>query len=142
MKIKFNLTATIEYKHASVYLVDEHPQIVVVKATSPYIPKSNFEVIFDELTNVIVEKKIKKVVFDKTALTVFHQPSMEWYFTVWKEKMFHFGLKTHRKILPNDKSFQESAKLGREKLEKMFPLGKFHAMDIKYCSTLAEAIEA
>ena len=71
---------------------------------------------------------------------VFHQPSMEWYFVEWKEKMYNHGLKTHRKILPKDAVFRQSVKIGRDKINREYPQGKFHKMDIQYFETLDEAI--
>jgi hypothetical protein len=88
----------------------------------------------------VKEKKITKLIFDKRKLTVFHQPSMEWYFVEWKEKMFDLGLKTHRKILPQDEIFRQSVKIGREKIKSIHPNGKYTLMDIQYSENLQDAI--
>ena len=135
------LTILKRYKYADILAVDSRPNIVIVSATSEYIPRIDFERIFTELSQTIIERRIKKVIFDKSSLTVFHQPSMEWYFTVWKEMMYHHGLMTHRKILPNDKVFKESARIARQKLVRDFPSGKYRLMDIKYAENLTQAIE-
>jgi hypothetical protein len=129
-----------KYRNAIVSIVEENPTIAVVEATSTYIPIEQFKEVFNFISELIKEEKISKLIFDKRKLTVFHQPSMEWYFVEWKEKMFHEGLATHRKILPTDEIFRQSVKIGREKINKMFPKGKFHQLDIGYADTLEEAI--
>jgi len=113
----------------------------VVKATKDYITIEEFKEIFNFIGNIVAQKGIDKLVFDKRALNVFHQPSMEWYFVEWKEKMFDLGLKTHRKILPNDDVFKQSVKIGREQINNKYPDGKFHQMDIQYFDDLDSAIE-
>lgn len=129
-----------EFKHASIYLLTDHPDTAVVEATANYIPLDQFKEIFNFIGELTATKKIKKLIFDKRKLSVFHQPSMEWYFVEWKEKMFEAGLKTHRKILPKDDVFRQSVRIGRDKINKAFPDKKFHQMDIQYAETMEEAI--
>lgn len=129
-----------EFKHASIYLLTDHPDTAVVEATANYIPLDQFKEIFNFIGELTATKKIKKLIFDKRKLSVFHQPSMEWYFVEWKEKMFEAGLKTHRKILPKDDVFRQSVRIGRDKINKAFPDKKFHQMDIQYAETIEEAI--
>ena len=138
--ITSNLQSIKSFKHANVFLVKDTPGVAVVEATSNYIPIEQFKEIFDFIGDVVRQKHITKLVFDKRKLTVFHQPSMEWYFVEWKDKMFKFGLTKHRKLLPEDRTFRESVKIGREKINKNYPAGKFHSMDIQYANTLEEAI--
>jgi hypothetical protein len=128
------------YRNAIVSIVEEKPTIAIVEASSTYIPIEQFKEVFNFIGDLIKKEKINKLIFDKRKLTVFHQPSMEWYFVEWKEKMFTEGLTTHRKILPTDEIFRQSVKIGREKINKMFPNGKFHQMDIQYTDTLEEAV--
>jgi hypothetical protein len=128
------------FKHAHVYVVGDAPDVAVVEATSSYIPIEQFREIFTHVGDLVKVFGITKLVFDKRKLTVFHQPSMEWYFVDWKEKMFDLGLKQHRKILPDDNIFRESVKIGRERINRAYPDGKFHQMDIRYAATLEEAI--
>lgn len=128
------------FKNAEVYTVVGVPT-AVVKATGNYITIEEFKNIFNYIGSVVTDHNITKLVFDKTALNVFHQPSMEWYFVEWKEKMFDLGLKTHRKILPQDEVFKQSVKIGREQIDSKYPDGKFHQMDIKYFNTIDEAIK-
>ena len=65
---------------------------------------------------------------------------MEWYFVEWKEKMYNKGLKTHRKILPQDPVFRQSVKIGREQISEKYPNGKFNLMDIAYSNDLEDAL--
>lgn len=130
-----------DFKHASISVPKGNPSTVVITAKTSYIPIEEFKKIFEAIGEIVKAEKISKLVFDKRNLTVFHQPSMEWYFTVWKEQMYDYGLKTHRKILPDNEVFHQSVKIGREKISKAFPDGKFHAMDIGYATSLTEAIE-
>ena len=134
-------TTTVKtFKHAVIKVVDAHTSIAIVEATASYIPIEQFKEIFGAIGKIVEERKITKLIFDKRKLTVFHQPSMEWYFIEWKEKMFEFGLKTHRKILPQDEIFKQSVKIGREKIKASHPNGKYTQMDIQYSESIEEAI--
>ncbi len=139
-QLKDDLIQHKEGKHAKVSIVDGKP-IAVVQATNSYIPIEEFKEIFRSVGEIVQEKKITKLIFDKRSLTVFHQPSMEWYFTEWKEDMFHKGLRVHRKILPDNKVFKQSVKIGREKIKEENPKLKFNEMDIQYKDTLQDAID-
>lgn len=134
-----NLKLQKSFKNADVYTVEDQAT-AVVNATGTYITIEEFKSIFNFLGTVVINNNITKLVFDKTALNVFHQPSMEWYFVDWKEKMFNVGLKTHRKILPQDEVFKQSVKIGREQINVKYPNGKFHQMDIQYFDNLDDAI--
>jgi len=136
-------TLTVEktFKHASVHRVSDRPEIMVVEATSTYIPIEDFKAIFNYIGESAQKQNVTKLIFDKRQLIVFHQPSMEWYFVDWKEQMYDLGLRTHRKILPNNEIFKYSVKIGREKIAASFPNGKFHLMDIQYADSVDQAIE-
>ena len=141
MKTEVNNQSVVKaFKHAVIKSVNSHPHVAIVEATSTYIPIEEFKEIFNSIGDLVKKSKISKLIFDKRALTVFHQPSMEWYFVEWKEKMFDLGLKTHRKILPQDAVFRQSVKIGREKIKTMHPNGKYTLMDIQYSETLEDAI--
>lgn len=135
-----NLTVKKKFKNATVSTVEEKPGVAIVEATSSYIPIEQFKEVFNFVGELVKGERITKLVFDKTKLSVFHQPSMEWYFIEWKERMYSEGLITHRKILPKDEVFRQSVKIGRSKINKIFPEGKYHKMDIGYAETLEEAI--
>lgn len=130
-----------EFKHGRIYLLPQQPEVAIVEATASYIPLEPFKEIFNFIGELAVKKKITKLIFDKRKLSVFHQPSMEWYFIEWKEKMFDAGLKTHRKILPQDDVFRQSVRIGREKINKAYPAKKFNQMDIQYAESIEEALK-
>jgi hypothetical protein len=128
------------FRHATVYIVKDAPTTAVVEATTNYIPIDQFKEIFEYVAELTKTEHLTKLIFDKRKLTVFHQPSMEWYFVEWKEEMAGLGMTKHRKILPSDDVFKQSVRIGREKLSKQYPKGKFHELDIQYANSLEEAI--
>lgn len=135
-----NLILEKQFKHAIVYMVKNEADTAVVEAISNYIPFESFKEVFIFIGELAERKKLKKLIFDKTKLTVFHQPSMEWYFVEWKEKMFDIGLINHTKILPKDEIFRYSVKIGRDKINKNHPEKKYNKMNIRYAETLEEAL--
>jgi hypothetical protein len=135
-----NLIEKKKLKHVTIYSVENAPKVAVVEATASYIPIEQFKEAFNYIGELVKKDQITKLIFDKRKLSVFHQPSMEWYFVEWKERMFNDGLVIHRKILPNDEVFKQSVKIGRDKINKGFPNGKFHQMDIGYSDTLEDAL--
>jgi hypothetical protein len=135
-----NFIVEKEFKHAKVLTVTNSPNTAIIEALTNYIPLEPFKEIFNFVGELAKEKKITKLIFDKRKLTVFHQPSMEWYFVEWKEKMFDQGLNIHRKILPVDDVFRQSVRIGREKIDKNYPTKKFNQMDIQYAETIEEAL--
>ena len=135
-----NLIEKRKFRNAIVSVVSDDPKVAVVEATSSYIPIEQFKEVFTYIGELVRKERVNKLVFDKRNLSVFHQPSMEWYFVEWKERMFSDGLTVHRKILPNNEVFRQSVKIGRDKINKAFPNGKFHQMDIGYAESLEDAI--
>lgn len=129
-----------EYRHASITRVKGDEPTLLVTATAAYIPIDQFKKIFEEIGEVVRDLKIRKLIFDKRKLTVFHQPSMVWYFVEWKEEMFNAGLTRHVKILPQDEVFRQSVSIGRNKINEAYPQGKFHQLEIYYAESLDEAI--
>lgn len=126
-------------KRASIF-VDKKKKFAVVQATDTYIPIEEFQKVFEKVSELIKDSNIEKLIFDKRALKVFHQPSMEWYFIEWKSDMYNYGLTRHRKLLPDDEIFRESVKIGREKIFKENPDLNLDKLDIKYFDSLQEAI--
>lgn len=114
--------------------------VLIVESTNTYIPINEFKKIFTKAAEVVQERGIQKVIFDKRKLEVFHQPSMEWYFTSWKESLLDHGMNTHRKLLPNDFTFRQSVKIGRMKIHEKYPELRTAQMDIRYTEDLEEAI--
>ena len=100
----------------------------------------DFQNHFNTIGNFIKKNKTVKFIFDKSSLKVFHQPSMEWYHTIWKKEMANYGLKSYRKILPNLQYFKMSVKIGKERIIKENPDFRFEDYDIQYYDTLKEAL--
>jgi len=134
------LTLKKEYKSAKVETLRDMPKVAIVTATKNYIPIEEFKEVFTFIGNLVSQEGINKLIFDKRKLTVFHQPSMEWYFIEWNDKMYDLGLRVYRKILPDNDVFRDNFTLGLKLIEDKYPNGKFHKMDIQYCESLEEAI--
>lgn len=139
LQTKYEVELKKHFTSADIYWLENH-KTMVLQATKTYIPIEEFKDIFGEIDKLNAIYSAEKLVFDKRSLRVFNQPSMEWYFTEWKEKMYYKGLKIHRKILPQDPLFQESVRIGREKIAKAYPDRKFQEMDIQYRANLDDAI--
>ncbi len=132
-----------EESFASRYAVvslDSERKIVLCTITCSYIPMAEFQTMFRRMAELIAKEQITKFIFDKRLLTAFHQPSMEWYHLVWKEEMYQLGMRQHRKLLPNDRLFEHSVEVGRQKIKQNHPDFKFERYDIRYCKSLEEAL--
>lgn len=127
-------------KHAHIYYIIDK-QTVVLKLLVAYIPFENFKEAMQQVEAFLEQNPVKKMILDKSSLRIFHQPSMEWYHVVWKEAMYDKGLSVYRKILPDDKLFEESVKIGRERIIKENPEFNIHKFNIRYCKSLKEALE-
>jgi uncharacterized protein YqfB (UPF0267 family) len=55
--------------------------------------------------------------------------------------MYRYGLRSHRKLLPEDKMFERNVMAGRRKIMRDNPEFDFDKYDIVYCKTLEEALE-
>jgi hypothetical protein len=137
----YSLTVVRRFPQADVCRVAGHPATLVVRAQAPYIPFAAFREIFDYVSDIARQGGVATVVFDKRSLTVFHQPSMEWYFLEWKEAIAEYGVTRHRKLLPDDAAFRMAARLGKDTLTRDYPDKKFQQLDIRYAETLQEALE-
>jgi hypothetical protein len=126
-------------KHTKVYYYPQH-QIILLKLISTYVPLDHFKNALHLIQDLAGQEKITKMILDKSALRIFHQPSMEWYHIVWKQEMLNKDLRTYRKILPEDLLFEESVKIGREKILRENPSFDLSKFDIAYCKSLEEAI--
>ncbi|TAF34110.1 MAG: hypothetical protein EAZ57_03935 [Cytophagales bacterium] len=127
-----------ENKYASVQL-DNIKNTLLLTTKSSFIPPKEFQDIFQELSKLVPTHKIKKLIFDKRSLTVFHQASMVWYHLIWKRDMAVFGLKKHIKILPNDIIFRKSVEIGRQKIQQEDIANVLSAITILYAEGLEEA---
>ena len=136
---KIALETYSTHKHATIQF-NKELATAVITATNTYIPMEEFKAIFNETEKLVLKEKLTKLLFDKRALKIFHQPSMEWYFIEWKDKMYNFGLTKHRKLLPNDKIFRESVKIGREKIMREHPNLNIQRLDIQYFENFEDAL--
>lgn len=127
-----------KYQRVDLQIVEDG--VAVLTSKDRYIPIEEFKNVFQDISEMITSYGIKKLVFDKRSLRVFHQPSMEWYYSEWKEKTYDLGLRIHRKILPNDSIFMKSVELGMRSISKKYPNAKYKLMDIKYFDSVEEAI--
>ncbi|MCU0447432.1 MAG: hypothetical protein MUE85_21250 [Microscillaceae bacterium] len=125
----------------AVVSVDTRNKILVCTLKVEYVPINDFQALFAEISKIVKAEFIKKMVFDKRSLKIFHQPSMTWYHIIWKEEMYKLGLKTYRKLLPTDSIFRKSVEIGRSKIKLDNPQFDFAKFDIQYCETLEEALE-
>ncbi|MDO1448896.1 hypothetical protein Q0590_21640 [Rhodocytophaga aerolata] len=126
-------------KYASISFIPAS-RIAICTVNTSYIPITDFKETFSKIGELIKKEKITKFIFDKRKMTIFHQPSMEWYHLIWKEEMYKVGLASHRKLLPNDKLFEQSVITGRKKIARDNPDFIFEKFDIRYCTSIEEAI--
>ena len=128
----------LEHRHGAIYYDPEH-RVVLLKARASYLPYEHFLHFLQTIEQLAERQPVEAMIFDKSSLKIFHQPSMEWYHVVWKENMYQKGLRIYRKVLPPDPLFKESVRIGRERIEREnpgFQIGKF---DIRYADSLQEA---
>lgn len=130
----------LDSKHGSISFIPSK-KIAILTVKSSYIPIVEFKELFNKISTLVKQERITKFIFDKRLMTTFHQPSMEWYHLNWKEDMYKIGLKSHRKLLPNDKLFEQSVITGRKKIARENPDFNFSKYDIVYCNSIEEAIE-
>ena len=113
--------------------------LVITKVN--FIPMEAFKDVFTKVSDLVGEEKTRRVIFDKRSLTIFHQPSMEWYYLDWKRQMFEeFQLSRHDKILPKDELFQQSVEQARERIYQAHPNHSIQAIKATYFNNLQEAI--
>ncbi len=117
-------------------------QTAICLLTATYVPIADFKQLFNVVSEIVILHKISRFVFDKRALRTFHQPSMEWYFVHWKQEMYKHNLKTHRKLLPKDKWFEQAVMVGKAKIMTTFSDTIIPLLDIKYCQSIQEALNS
>jgi hypothetical protein len=105
-----------------------------------YIPIDFFKESFLKMADAVKGRNWTNFIFDKSALTTFHQPSMEWYYTEWKMMLVKEGLSRHFKILPPLKWFERSVEAGKDEIIKNNPSFDFSLFSVNYVDNLDEAI--
>jgi hypothetical protein len=123
------------------YIAERKTAIIITK--TEYLPMDKFRELFEGLTIFMEKKPVSTLIFDKRSLRVFHQPSMEWYYTEWKTVMLQkHGLRNHYKLLPQDSMFRKSVEIGRGKiLASVAENSPLKQLNICYFETLEEAME-
>jgi hypothetical protein len=134
-----NFELLFEVRDARVY-ANHKKGMIICELMTDYIPIDDFKEVFKEISGIVENGKFDKFIFDKRSLRAFHQPTMEWYFLHWKNKMLEFGLSKHRKILPEEKWFEKMVMIAKDQIIKNNPDNIIHLLDIKYCGSIEEAI--
>ena len=116
-------------------------KIIICESISTYIPIEDFIKTFNTITQNIKKEGITKFIFDKRSLTSFHQPSMEWYFLVWKKELLHNGLTMHRKVLPPLPWFRECVDACKGQMLNNADHSFLSQIDVKYFDSVKECIE-
>ena len=135
----YQFVDALETRFAKIYTL-EAEKFVICELKAEYVPIAHFKETFHKVSDLIKSGLNDKFVFDKRSLRAFHQPSMEWYYVVWKRDMLSYGLKKHRKILPAEAWFRKSVMIAKDQIHQQYPDNIVDQLDIKYCDTLEEAI--
>lgn len=137
-----NYVFTLENKgpFSSLYFNDEL-KMAICSADEEYIPIDSFKEMFLHISDMIEKVEIKHLVFDKQKLRTFHQPSMEWYFAVWKPEIKNKGLINHYKILPKLDWFEKAVEAGKYEIFQKFSREILNGITITYVNSVEEAIE-
>lgn len=128
-----------EQKYVRV-LISPELKIIICELLADYIPIEDFKEAFHQIGEIVKVGNYEKFIFDKRSLRAFHQPTMEWYFIYWKKEMLEYGVKTHRKILPDEKWFEKMVQIAKAQILQNYPDNIIDQLDIKYCDTIEEAI--
>lgn len=117
-------------------------QLAIVITIANFVPFQDFKALFVQVGEVVEKHSLRKILFDKRSLTIFHQPSMEWYYLEWKVQMLHHqGIREHGKILPKDDLFRKSVEKAREKIFIDNPTHPVHELKFAYFEDFQEALE-
>lgn len=126
-------------RFAHVYANNTSGTIICV-LQGDYVPIEFFKETFQKISEIVKSGTFNKFIFDKRSLRTFHQPSMEWYFIHWKKDMLTYGLKEHRKILPEIEWFKKAVMIAKDQLMQQYPSNIIEQLNIKYCDSIDEAI--
>ena len=128
-----------EQRYARVWF-NRSRKTIICELLTDYVPIEDFKEAFLEIGELVKTGGFEKFIFDKRALRAFHQPTMEWYFIHWKKEMLGYGVKTHRKILPEKKWFEKMVQIAKAQILTQYPDNIIDQLDIAYCDTLEVAI--
>lgn len=116
-------------------------EMALCVAEVEYIPIDTFKTIFLSISDLIEHYPIKHLLFDKRKLRTFHQPSMEWYFAIWKPEIKKKGLTNHYKILPELEWFVQSVNAGKFEIYNKYPKDILTGITISYVDSIESAID-
>ncbi len=128
-----------EQRYARVWF-NRSRKTIICELLTDYVPIEDFKEAFLEIGELVKTGGFEKFIFDKRALRAFHQPTMEWYFIHWKKEMLGYGVKTHRKILPEEKWFEKMVQIAKAQILTQYPDNIIDQLDIAYCDTPEVAI--
>jgi hypothetical protein len=141
---------SVLFANAEVILDDENAyaaylptqQAIFCEVKKGFIRREDFENLFHQVGKAAKLKYPERIIFDKSKMRVFDQPSMTWYHTVWKADLLAtIRFKKYRKILPDDVLFKTSVDIGRQRIAKEHHFD-FEKYDIQYCHTIEEALNS
>lgn len=135
---QFSLVANTQF--SSLYYNSEL-KLAICVADEEYIPIEHFKKMFEHAEKLSEHNPITSFLFDKRKLKTFHQPSMEWYFSVWKPAMREKGLKKHYKILPDLEWFVKAVEAGKHEIYQKFGQEITKGISINYLNSIEEVIE-
>lgn len=137
---KNDLVELARFRHAICYKIDGYEDVIVVKTTSSHIPKTQFQELFISIGQLIAKSGYRKLICDLSNIQFHHEPTFDWYFMVWKERMYYHGLKSHRIILPHNDLIRDGVELSRQRANEIFPGAKYWDMDIQYAESVDTAM--
>jgi hypothetical protein len=137
-EFEFNLIN--QYADASLYY-NKKLELVLCIADVEYIPIDNFKTIFLGISDMIEKYSIKSLLFDKRNLRTFHQPSMEWYFAIWKPTIKAKGLVNHYKILPDLEWFVQAVNAGKHEIFNKYDSSILNGISVSYVDSVEKSIE-
>ncbi len=136
----FTFKEISQWDHATLSYCDEL-KMAICTAKTDYIPISDFKEIFISVSNHIHHYPIKYFLFDKRSLRTFHQPSMEWYFAIWKTEMKAKGLDTHFKILPKLDWFEKAVEAGKHEILQKYGKDLLNGINVTYVDSVEASVE-
>jgi len=119
----------------------ENTSLGLISAKKDYIPIENFKIGFSEISKHLKDQGLNSIIFDKRNLTVFHQPSMEWYYTSWKMDLIEVNVRRHYKILPALPWFEKSVEAGKNEIKANHPDFDFSQFTVTYVTNPEEAVK-
>lgn len=135
----YEFTLENKNKFSSLYF-NNQLKMAICFAEEEYIPIDSFKEMFLHISSMIEKVEIKHLVFDKKKLRTFHQPSMEWYFAVWKPSIKNKGLTNHYKILPKLDWFEKAVEAGKYEIFNKFSKAILNGITITYVNSIDDAI--